>query len=85
MITVYSKNNCPHCASAKQYLENKNINYREVNIELDPAAREFVIAQGHKSVPQIYVGEHLLVAGGWQGLSKMSSDEIMDRIIEFSK
>jgi glutaredoxin len=80
MIVVYSKHNCPYCVQTKQYLENHNINYREVNIELEPKAREFVISQGHRSVPQIYVGEHLLVEGGWQALSKLSSQEIMDRV-----
>lgn len=80
MITVYSKTNCPHCVNAKQFLENKNINYQEVNIEHDAAAREFILSQGHRSVPQIYVGDRLLVQGGWSGLSALSTPEILDRI-----
>ncbi len=80
MIKVYSKNNCPHCINAKQFLENKNINYQEINIETDTEAREFILSQGHKSVPQIYVGDRLLVSGGWQGLSKLTTEQILDRI-----
>ena len=80
MITVYSKNNCPFCVNAKKFLENKNINYQEVNIETDSTAREFILEQGHKSVPQIYVGDRLLVSGGWQGLSQLSTEEILNRI-----
>lgn len=80
MITVYSKHNCPYCVNAKQFLENKNINYQEVNIESDAAAREFILSQGHRSVPQIYVGNRLLVAGGWQGLSRLTTQEILDLI-----
>ena len=80
MITIYSKNNCANCTQAKQYLENNNINYRDINIEQDPAAREFVLSKGHRSVPQIYVGNQILVEGGWQGLSKLLSQEIIDRM-----
>lgn len=80
MIIVYSKNNCPFCVNAKKFLENKNINYQEVNIETDSTAREFILAQGHKSVPQIYVGDRLLVSGGWQGLSQLTTEEILNRI-----
>jgi glutaredoxin len=84
MITVYSKTNCPHCVSAKKHLEDKNINYREVNIEQDTQAREFVVAQGHRSVPQIYLGQHLLVEGGWQGLKQLNAEEIINRIDNFN-
>lgn len=85
MITIYSKYNCPYCVQAKQYLENMNINYQEVNIELDNQAREFVVSRGHRSVPQIYLGENLLVEGGWQGLSKLNSQEILDRAADLAK
>jgi glutaredoxin 3 len=85
MITVYSKTNCPHCVNAKKYLESKNINYREVNIEQDNQAREFVLSQGHRSVPQIYLGQNLLVEGGWQGLSQLSQEEIVNRIDNINK
>ena len=80
MITVYSKTHCPHCVNAKNYLQSRNIRYREVNIEQDTQAREFVMAQGHRTVPQIYLGDRLLVEGGWQGLSKLSTEEILQRI-----
>jgi glutaredoxin len=65
---------------AKQYLENNNIAFREVNIEEDEQAREFMLGQGHRTVPQIYLGDTLFVAGGWEGLSKLSPAEIHQRI-----
>jgi glutaredoxin len=80
MITVYSKTHCPHCVNAKNYLQSRNINYHEVNIEEDTEAREFILEQGHRTVPQIYQGDRLLVAGGWQGLSKLSTEEILQRM-----
>jgi glutaredoxin 3 len=80
MITVYSKTHCPYCVKAKNYLQSRNINFREVNIEEDAEAREFILEQGHRTVPQLYVGDRLLVADGWQGLSRLSTEEIMERI-----
>jgi glutaredoxin 3 len=80
MITVYSKNQCPYCDQAKNYLRSKNINYREVKIDEDPEAREFVVAQGHRTVPQIYMDGKIFVEGGWQGLSKMTAEDIQSEI-----
>jgi glutaredoxin 3 len=81
MLTVYSKNNCPFCDQAKNFLKNKNINFTSINIEQDPVAREFVMNAGHRTVPQIYFDGKLFVEGGWQGLSKMSSEEIVNKLL----
>ncbi len=80
MLTIYSKTVCPYCVQAKNYLTAKNINFNDVNIEEDDDAREFVQSQGHRSVPQIYYQGKLFVEGGWQGLSKMSTEDILSEI-----
>ena len=80
MITVYSKNHCPYCDQAKNYLKNKNISYREINIEQDPEAREFIQRQGLRTVPQIFMDGKIFVEGGWTGLSKMTAEEIRSEI-----
>jgi glutaredoxin len=73
MITVYSKNNCPFCVQAKRLLESKNVDYREVNIEEVPDARQMLLDRGLRSVPQIF-NEEELVPGGFQGLSKQPQE-----------
>lgn len=80
MLTVYSKTVCPYCVQAKNYLSNKNIAFNEINIEEDQTARDFIVSQGHRTVPQIYFNGSLFVEGGWQGLSKMSEQQIIERI-----
>ncbi len=80
MITIYSKNQCPYCDQAKAYLTSKNINYREIKIDENPEAREFIVAQGHRTVPQIYMDGKIFVEGGWQGLSKMTAEDIISEI-----
>jgi glutaredoxin 3 len=80
MLTVYSKTVCPYCVQAKNYLKNKNIVFNEINIEEDQEARDFIMGQGHRTVPQIYFNGSLFIEGGWQGLSKMSAEQILEKI-----
>jgi glutaredoxin 3 len=80
MLKVYSKNNCPFCDKAKHLLETKGISFSEVKIDQDSEAREWLMAQGHRTVPQLYLGESLLVEGGYQGLAKLSDEELTARL-----
>jgi len=70
MVTVYSKNNCPFCVQAKNLLKLKGVDYTEIKIDEDSSAKEFVLSEGHRTVPQIYKDGKLLVEGGYQGLAK---------------
>ncbi len=79
-LTVYSKTVCPYCVQAKNYLKQNKINFEEINIEQDDQAREFIMSQGHRTVPQIYLNGELFVSGGWEGLSKMGLDAIRQRL-----
>ena len=74
MITVYSKNNCPFCVQAKSLLQLKGVEFEEVKIDEVPEAREFVVGEGHRTVPQIYQDGKLLVEGGFQGLKKQNEE-----------
>lgn len=68
MITVYSKNNCPFCDRAKALLESKGIEFKTIMMEDHPDAREFLMDQGLRSVPQIFK-DGVLLPGGYQGLA----------------
>jgi len=80
MITLYSKPNCPYCENAKAWLSKNEIEYETINIAEDSAARDFIVAEGHKTVPQIYVKTKILVEGGYTGLSKCDPAELKERI-----
>ena len=64
---------------AKNLLKLKNIAFEEINIEQDPTARQFVLEQGHRTVPQIYKDGKLFVEGGFQGLSKLTEEQLKER------
>jgi glutaredoxin 3 len=70
MITVYSKAHCPFCDKAKALLKLKGIVFEEVRIDQSSEAREFIMGEGHRTVPQLYKDGKLLVEGGYTGLAK---------------
>jgi glutaredoxin 3 len=80
MLTVYSKKHCPFCDQAKALLKNRNIAFDEIKIDENTEAREFIMSAGHRTVPQIYKDGELFVEGGFQGLSKLSVDEMKTRL-----
>lgn len=80
MLTVYSKNNCPFCVQAKNLLKLKDIAFEEINIEENPDARTFIVNEGHRTVPQIYKDGVLFVQGGFQGLSKLTEDQLKEKL-----
>ena len=54
-VLVYSKANCPACTKVKKELTAKGVVFTEVRVDQNPADKQFLLDQGHKSVPQVYV------------------------------
>jgi glutaredoxin 3 len=82
MITVYSKPLCGYCDMAKDYLKKNNIQYEEIRVDTNPEAREFLINEGHRTMPQIYHDGKLLVAGGGMALVRMDPNQVKKLIGE---
>lgn len=60
-VIVYTSNTCPHCVSAKKYLDEKGINYVEKNVQTDVNARKELMSKGYMGVPVIIVnGEEIV-------------------------
>jgi glutaredoxin 3 len=75
MIKIYTKTTCPYCDQAKQLLEAFGFEYNAINIEQDSEARSWLLNEGHRSVPQIYVNDQL-IAGGFNGLQTVGKTGI---------
>jgi len=80
MLKVYSKNNCPFCEQAKGLLTKKGIQFDVVKIDEDNEAREWLLEQNHRTVPQLYLDGKLFVEGGYQGLAKLTDEELKARL-----
>lgn len=79
-LIVYTKPGCGYCANAKDYLKGLGIIFEEVDITKNNAARERILAAGHKTLPVIYAGDKQLVPGGFTGLKTMRKEEILERL-----
>lgn len=58
-VTIYTKDWCPYCASAKKLLTDKGASFTELDIGAKPELRSEMIdkAAGRTSVPQIFIGD----------------------------
>jgi glutaredoxin len=80
MITIYTKDWCGSCTRAKNYFIENDIEYEEINIDEDSSALDFMKAEGHKTVPQIYYNDKLFLSGGYSTLKTLEKWEIHERI-----
>jgi glutaredoxin len=67
-LVVYTKANCPACDKAKAMLDRLDAYYEVKRVDTDLDAMDFIVAQGHRSVPQIYRDGKLLIEGGAAGM-----------------
>ncbi|RST63001.1 glutaredoxin 3 [Candidatus Aquarickettsia rohweri] len=74
MITIYTKNNCPYCIRAKDLLNKRKLEYKEINISENPELLEEMLekSQGMKTMPQIFIDEKHI--GGCDDLYKYDED-----------
>jgi len=82
MIVLYTKNECKFCVQAKSILKEWGVEYTEINIEEQPSGKDFLTLEGHRTVPQLYWHDSILVHDGAQGLlntDKESFEKLVER------
>lgn len=75
-LIVYSMNGCVQCVQAANYLKAKGVPFSVVKIDEDFDAWEFLKAQGHRSMPQVYKDGKLFVEGGFGGLKSLTDEQL---------
>ena len=72
-IKIYSTNLCPYCANTKRFLNEKNIEFDEINIETEGMSREDLEKiTGGRTVPQIVIDNTPI--GGYKDLIALDSE-----------
>ena len=72
-VKVYTTNWCPYCANAKRFLNEKNIEFKEINIETEGMSREDLEKiTGGRTVPQIVIDDTPI--GGYEDLIALDSE-----------
>jgi glutaredoxin 3 len=83
-ITMYTKDFCPYCTSAKNLLKRKGVNdILEIDITYDADLLQEMMNKsgGRRSVPQIFIGDTHV--GGFSDLQSLdSADELSNLLAE---
>jgi glutaredoxin-like YruB-family protein len=73
-VVVYSTPTCPHCNTLKNYLKEKKVQFRDIDVSRDQKmAQEMVKRSGQQGVPQIDINGRLIV-----GFNKPKIDELLE-------
>jgi glutaredoxin 3 len=80
-IEIYTKAFCPYCWRAKELLEAKGVEYREIAVDYGGEVREQMIqrAKGRTTVPQIFIREWHV--GGCDDLMALDRAGGLDKLI----
>lgn len=69
-ITIYSSSSCAYCVRAKQLLQARGAQYKEINVDDDASTRFSLMERtGRRTVPQIFIGERHI--GGYDDLAAL--------------
>ncbi|AWL29981.1 glutaredoxin 3 [Acinetobacter defluvii] len=80
-VIVYSTVSCPYCVRAKQLLERKGIEFKEVNLSNEaPEVRvELMQRTKHRTVPQIFIKDQFI--GGFDQLYALEKAGKLDELL----
>ena len=58
-VTIYTKPYCPYCVRALGLLEDKGVDFTEIEAGFDPDKRREMVQRsgGNATFPQIFIGE----------------------------
>ncbi len=80
-MVVYTTPTCPHCNTLKNYLKERKVQFRDIDVPRDQQiAQDMVKRSGQQGVPQIDINGRLIV-----GFNKPKIDELLEKkIIDLS-
>ena len=81
-VRIYTTPICPYCARAKALLTRKGVEFEEVDVYMDAAARKEMLEKsgGKRTVPQIFIGERHI--GGCDDLHALDAEGGLDPLLK---
>lgn len=80
-IEIYTTKVCPYCVRAKNLLNAKDADFKEIDLTGDDAGREALLKRsgGMRTVPQIFInGQHI---GGCDNLYELEEKGELDKLL----
>ena len=66
MYKVYGTKICLYCDKAENLLKTKDLPFEKIYIDEDDNAKDYIVKQGFKTVPQIWLDDNWI--GGYDDL-----------------
>ena len=66
MYKVYGTRICLYCDKAENLLKTKDLPFKKIYIDEDDDAKDYIVKQGFKTVPQIWLDDKWI--GGYDDL-----------------
>jgi glutaredoxin 3 len=79
-IVMYSTGWCPYCERARALFARKNLSFREIKLDEEPAERGAMLARsgGRRTVPQIFIDDQHV--GGFDELHALDKAGKLDML-----
>ena len=80
-VRIYTTPFCPYCSRAKSLLTRKGVEFEEIDVFMDSAARDEMLGRsgGVRTVPQIFIGDvHI---GGCEELHELDRAGRLDTLL----
>jgi len=75
-ITVYSTPTCPYCKMVKEFLNEKGVEFKEIDVSTDrDAVKTMVEKSGQMGVPQIEINAKIIVGFNKEALERELESE----------
>ena len=80
-VEIYTSPLCGYCHAAKRLLKQKNVQFVEMNVAMNPSKRQEMLGRTHgrHTVPQIFVGDTHV--GGYDELSALDRAGKLDALL----
>ena len=81
VVEIYTKGFCPFCWRAKDLLEAKGVDFREISVDFGGADKQTMVqrANGRTTVPQIFIGDRHV--GGCDDLMALDRAGKLDELL----
>ena len=81
-VTIYTKPFCPYCTRALALLNEKGVDFTEIEAAFDPAKKAEMVqrSNGRMTFPQIFIGDRHV--GGCDDLYALDDSGKLDPLLE---
>lgn len=74
MVIIYSTPTCVYCNTLKEYLKDKNVEYKEIDVSRDALELEKMVAiSGQMGVPVVDIDGNIVI-----GFDKQRIDQLLN-------